>query len=142
MSIVTYNTIMYCDLYQDINSNQKYLDQKTSFQSTMYLTNKIKFLELELLVFICYVTGGCRECRQCVGMVADGSDIELYTYRQATQWYALLTGRSLKSYIGMRSVKSGVSRVLGLPTKPISMPKVYIRSCHVLTVTDYTSFDI
>ena len=27
-----------------------------------------------------YVTGGYRECRRCVGMVADGSDIELYIY--------------------------------------------------------------
>jgi len=26
------------------------------------------------------VTGECRECRQCVGMVADGSDTELCTY--------------------------------------------------------------
>jgi hypothetical protein len=35
----------------------------------------------------------------------------------------------------MQSAKSGVSRVLGLPTRLISMPKAYIRSCHVLTVT-------
>jgi hypothetical protein len=68
-------------------------------------------------------------------MVADGSDTELCTYRQATQWLALLTGRSSKSYIGMQSAKSGVSRVLGLPTRLISMPEAYIRSCHVLTVT-------
>ena len=27
------------------------------------------------------VTGGCREYRQCVGIVVDGSDTELYTYR-------------------------------------------------------------
>ena len=26
------------------------------------------------------VTGGYRECRRCVGMVADGSDTELCTY--------------------------------------------------------------
>jgi hypothetical protein len=36
----------------------------------------------------------------------------------------------------MQSTKSGVSRVLGLPTRLISMPKVYIESCNVLTVTD------
>jgi hypothetical protein len=35
----------------------------------------------------------------------------------------------------MQSTKSGVSRVLGLPAKLISMPKAYIRSCYVLTVT-------
>jgi hypothetical protein len=49
--------------------------------------------------------------------------------------YTLLTGRSLKSYIGMQSAKSGVSRVLGLPTKLISVPEATIRGCHVLTVT-------
>jgi hypothetical protein len=46
-----------------------------------------------------------------------------------------LTGRSSKSYIGMQSAKSGVSRVLGLPAKLISVPKATIRGCHVLTVT-------
>jgi hypothetical protein len=35
----------------------------------------------------------------------------------------------------MQSTKSGVSRVLGLPAKLISVPEAYIRSCHVLTVT-------
>jgi len=35
----------------------------------------------------------------------------------------------------MQSAKSGVSRVLGLPARLISVPKAYIRSCHVLTVT-------
>jgi hypothetical protein len=59
-------------------------------------------------------------------MVADGSDTELCTYEQATQWYALLIGRSSKSYIRMQSAKSGVSRVLGLPTKLICVPKAYI----------------
>jgi hypothetical protein len=39
----------------------------------------------------------------------------------------------------MQSAKSGVSRVLGLPTRLISMPEAYIRSCHVLTVTPSTS---
>jgi hypothetical protein len=32
----------------------------------------------------------------------------------------------------MQSAKSGVSRVLGLPAKLISVPKAYIRSYHVL----------
>ena len=32
-------------------------------------------------------------------------------------------------------MKSGVSRVLSLPAKLISVPKAYIRSCYVLTVT-------
>jgi hypothetical protein len=35
----------------------------------------------------------------------------------------------------MQSVKSGVSRVLGLPTKLISVPEADFRSRHVLTVT-------
>jgi multimeric flavodoxin WrbA len=35
----------------------------------------------------------------------------------------------------MKSAKSGVSRVLGLPAKLISVPKATIRGCHVLTVT-------
>jgi hypothetical protein len=34
----------------------------------------------------------------------------------------------------MQSAKSGVSQVLGLPTKLICVPKAYIRSCYVLTV--------
>jgi len=34
----------------------------------------------------------------------------------------------------MQSTKSGVSRVPGLPTKLISVPKEYIRGYHVLTV--------
>ena len=37
----------------------------------------------------------------------------------------------------MQSTKLGVSRFLGLPTKLISMPKAYIRSYYVLTVTLY-----
>jgi hypothetical protein len=36
----------------------------------------------------------------------------------------------------MQSAKSGVSRVLGLPAKLISVPKATIRGCHVLTVTE------
>jgi hypothetical protein len=36
----------------------------------------------------------------------------------------------------MQSAKSGVSRVLGLPAKLISVPEATIRGCHVLTVTD------
>jgi len=35
----------------------------------------------------------------------------------------------------MQSAKSGVSRVLGLLARLISVPKAYIRSCYVLTVT-------
>jgi hypothetical protein len=35
----------------------------------------------------------------------------------------------------MQSAKSGVSRVLGLPVKLISVPEATIRGCHVLTVT-------
>jgi hypothetical protein len=35
----------------------------------------------------------------------------------------------------MQSAKSGVSRVLGLPAKLISVPEATIRGCHVLTVT-------
>jgi hypothetical protein len=31
-------------------------------------------------LFTAPVTGGYRGCRRCVGMVADGSDTELYTY--------------------------------------------------------------
>jgi hypothetical protein len=31
-------------------------------------------------VFFPNVTGGYRECRRCVGIVADGSDTELCTY--------------------------------------------------------------
>jgi hypothetical protein len=69
-------------------------------------------------------------------MAVDGSDTELCTYRRATQRLALLTRPSSKSYIRMQSVKSGVSRVLGLPTRLISMPEAYVRSCHVLTVTN------
>jgi hypothetical protein len=37
----------------------------------------------------------------------------------------------------MQSAKSGVSRVLGLPAKLISVPEATIRGCHVLTVTSY-----
>ena len=37
----------------------------------------------------------------------------------------------------MQSAKSGVSRVLGLPTKLIRMPEAHIRRCHVLTVTPW-----
>jgi hypothetical protein len=36
----------------------------------------------------------------------------------------------------MQSAKSGVSRVLGLPAKLISVPEATIRGCYVLTVTD------
>jgi hypothetical protein len=46
----------------------------------------------------------------------------------------------------MQSAKSGVSRVLGLPAKLISVPEATIRGCHVLTVTVrfviITNFDI
>jgi hypothetical protein len=38
----------------------------------------------------------------------------------------------------MQSAKSGVSRVLGLPAKLISVPEATIRGCHVLTVTTNT----
>jgi len=40
-----------------------------------------------------------------------------------------------RATLRMQSAKSGVSRVLGLPARLISVPKAYIRSCHVLTVT-------
>jgi hypothetical protein len=40
-----------------------------------------------------------------------------------------------RATIRMQSAKLGVSRVLGLPAIPASMPKAYLRSCHVLTVT-------
>jgi len=46
-----------------------------------------------------------------------------------------------RATLRMQSAKSGVSRVLGLPARlisvpeVISVPKAYIRSCHVLTVT-------
>ena len=40
----------------------------------------------------------------------------------------------------MQSTKSGVSRVLGLSTKLISMPKAYIRSYYILTVILYFDY--
>jgi hypothetical protein len=39
----------------------------------------------------------------------------MYVQIGFTQWYALLTGRSSKSYIRMLSAKSGISQGLGLP---------------------------
>jgi hypothetical protein len=41
----------------------------------------------------------------------------------------------------MQSTKPGVSRVLGLPAKLISVPEATIRGCHVLTVTVIVSYN-
>jgi hypothetical protein len=42
----------------------------------------------------------------------------------------------------MQSAKSGVSRVLSLPAKLISVPEATIRGCHVLTVTRVEDIEI
>ena len=64
-----------------INKHGILLGDTYNFDETGFQMGQISASKVVTAIDRVGVTGGCRECRQCVGMVADGSDIELYTYR-------------------------------------------------------------